>query len=84
MMRYGDETCPCYNGGKGCDKRQATAEYNCHSHCPEFKKWLDRIEAEGELVKSKKAEESDYNCVRISSIKKTQRVKEQQKCKWGG
>ena len=81
-MKDVDRNGPCYNNGKGCDRRCVTSTYNCHSHCPEYKKWADNIASENELVRKKKAEESDFNCVRIGSIKKTQKEKEIQKCRW--
>lgn len=84
MMRVTDTTCPCYNEGKGCDMRCVTSEYNCHSHCPEYKTWADKITSENELVRQKKAAEADVNGVRIKSIKKTQKEREIQKCRWGG
>jgi hypothetical protein len=30
--------CPCYNDGKGCDKR--TAIPNCHATCNEYNEWV--------------------------------------------
>lgn len=74
------ESDPCYK----CERRQVTSTYNCHSHCPEYKKWADKIASENELVRRKKAVEADVNSVRIKSIRKSQREKEAQKCRWKG
>lgn len=74
------ESGPCY----GCERRRVTSTYNCHSHCPEYKKWADKITSENEIVRQKKAAEADVNSVRIKSIRKSQREKESQKCHWKG
>ena len=84
MMKEFDRSCPCYNEGKGCNKRHVTSTYNCHSDCPEYKEWADDLASENELVRQRKAAEADVNGVRIKSIKKTQKEREIQKCRWGG
>lgn len=80
MMKDVDRSCPCY----GCNKRHAEHGYNCHSDCPEYKKWADKIASENELVRRKKAEEADDIGVRITSIKRNKREKETEKCRWKG
>jgi hypothetical protein len=84
MMKEFDRSCPCYNEGKGCNKRHVTSTYNCHSYCSEYKEWADTLASENELVRQRKAAEADVNSVRIKSIKKTQKEREIQKCRWGG
>ena len=32
---------PCWNNGKGCDKR-TTHPVNCHSTCKEYKEWVEQ------------------------------------------
>lgn len=81
-MKDVDRSGPCYNNGKGCDRRCVTSTYNCHSHCPEYKKWTDKITSENELVRKKKAQDADFNVVRIRSIKKTKKERDQQKNRW--
>lgn len=82
MMRDADHTCPCYNNGKDCERRRVTSTYNCHSDCPEYYKWTGKVASENELVRKKKAQDTDFNVVRIRSIKKTKKERDQQINRW--
>ena len=68
----------------GCEKRHAEHGYNCHSDCPDYKDYHDEITTRSETIRKKRSEEADAKGVRICSIRRSQRVKEIQKCRWKG
>lgn len=44
--------CPCWNNGKGCEKRSASP--NCHETCREYKEWVsERAEEQKENLRQK-------------------------------
>lgn len=75
-----DKSVPCYNEGKGCDRRRVTSEYNCHSDCPDYKNYHDKRSAKLELISKKRAEDAMITDVRMRSIEKTTRNKTTQGC----
>lgn len=73
------ENGPCYK----CEKRCVTHEYNCHSHCPEFKKIKDMEQQKAEIIKKKRAEEADVTDLRIRSMNRITRDTKKQNA-WKG
>lgn len=69
---------PCYNSGKGCERRCVTSGYNCHSDCPDYKKFSDENIARSETIRKKKGENAEFIGVRLRSIDKTKRSKPKQ------
>jgi hypothetical protein len=68
------ENKPCYK----CERRQVTSDYNCHSHCPEFKELKDEQTARSEAIRKKKAEEVEITEFRIQSMARvTRNIKRQ-------
>jgi hypothetical protein len=73
------ESKPCYK----CERRHVTSEYNCHSHCPDFKELKDEQTARAEVIRKKKAEEADITDFRIQSMARVTRDKSKQNA-WKG
>ena len=60
---------PCYK----CPRRQVTREYNCHSHCPDFKKIKDEDMERAELIRQKRSEDALIVDTRMKAIRKASR-----------
>ena len=79
MMKDVDRSIPCY----GCEKRHVESGYNCHSDCPDYKKFKDKCADEAKVVREIKAHEAEYTDTRIRALKKTRRKKTKQNV-WRG
>ena len=84
MIKENDRSCPCYNEGKGCDKRQVTSTYNCHSDCHDYAVYKqDRMERSTVIYK-KRADEAMITDTRIKSVYRTTGKKRGQSAWKGG
>lgn len=81
-MRDVDRSVPCYNNGKGCDRRCVTSTYNCHSNCPEYKAYQERSAKDRELLHKQRNADYAYIETRVKAAYKTAHKKRQQKA-WG-
>lgn len=61
------ESDPCY----GCERRCVTSSFNCHSDCPDYKAYHDKLAERSEIIRKKKAEEKDYVDMKIRAVNKT-------------
>jgi hypothetical protein len=64
---------PCYKDGVDCPKR--TVHPNCHSTCPEYKKYSDGLTAKNEFIRKKKAEDAMVTETRIKARTRTSGTK---------
>lgn len=60
------ENHPCY----GCERRCVTSSFNCHSNCPDYKAYQDKLAERSAIIRKKKAEEHDYDDMKIRSVNK--------------
>lgn len=65
---------PCYN----CNRRRATSEYNCHSDCPDYKEYKEKLSDRANVIRHKKADEAMVTDVRIRSMQRTSGDKRRQ------
>lgn len=65
---------PCW----GCTRRRDEDGYNCHSDCPDYKEYREKLDAEADLIRHKKAEDQLLTDTRIRSVEKATKMKPKQ------
>lgn len=68
------ESDPCY----GCERRVATTEYNCHSHCKEYAEYKQRLMDKSKAKREKRIEEGIVNDYVANAAMRSSRKKHKQ------